>query len=92
MSISAEAITELGIVRTESSNVRIRVERKPTLSTSPSLPWITTWSPIRNGCSPIRRSVPKKFLSVSCAASEAARPTKPSPARSRVSVSALPTR
>ena len=36
LSIRAAAITELGIVSSESSNVRSRVERKPTLSTNPS--------------------------------------------------------
>jgi len=69
LSIRAEAITELGIVSSESSGVRSRVERKPTLSTTPSVPWTAICSPIRKGCSPISRSVPKKFLSVSWAAS-----------------------
>ena len=36
LSIAAEAITELGTVRTESSLVRRRVDRKPTCSTTPS--------------------------------------------------------
>ena len=57
LSIRAAAITELGIVSSESSNVRTRVDRNPTLSTTPSMPWIATCSPIRNPLSRLLRYV-----------------------------------
>ena len=53
---------ELGIVISESSGVRIQVERKPTLSTVPSISLTTMKSPILNGCSPIKSKRAEEVL------------------------------
>ena len=89
LSIEAFAITEFGIVSSESSPVRRRVERKPTCSTTPSVPPTRIRSPILNARSPISSSVPKKLFSASCAARDAAKPATPRPVRNRPSRSRL---
>lgn len=71
----------LGMLTTVRSSVRIRVERRPIASTSPSTPSMITQSPTRNGWSIPMETDPKKCSSVFCAPSATAMPPIPSPAR-----------
>ena len=71
----------LGIDTTELSGVRMRVLRKPTSSTVPSVVPIRTDWPTRNGFSTAISSEPIRLAIVLCAASATARPPTPRPAR-----------
>ena len=70
----------LGIVTSELSAVRMRVLRKPTSSTVPSLPPILTEWPTLNGFSMVMSNEPIRLAIVLCAANATARPPTPNPA------------
>jgi hypothetical protein len=80
-SLRMSASRPFGMLTTVRSSVRMRVERRPTASISPSTPSMMTQSPTRNGWSMPIDTDPKKCSSVFCAPSATAMPPIPRPAR-----------
>ena len=81
-STGESATVELGMVTRCPSRVRMRVERRPTSSTTPSNSPIFIRSPIWKGRSAKMVTEPKRFFRASWAASANASPPRPSPASS----------
>jgi len=79
-SICISTSLPLGTVTSVRSRVRMRVLRRPMVSTKPTMPSRLIWSPTRKGWSmPIEKAA-NRFSPVFCAASARARPPMPRPA------------